>query len=490
MKFLGTLNKQTIRQPINTAGICLVLATGAYFLANDWLGFVGAIVLWAGWQFLPNIGGPPVLQMAFTHQWAQVFLGIYYYGLTGRKLEAVELSDYRPMVMIGTGCLLALLVGLVVGAKLTGRFFKAEVSHLMEFLPLRVLVIAYVISFFLVSGVTAAAWEIPSLTQAIISLTFLRLAILFLLLRKLSWPHIQVTWISVILLAEVAVGITGFFAGFREPLVIAAVVMLERFETKNLRHWLVAGGLGAAAIMLAILWTAVKIDYRAKYVSDQAFAGSTEAKLNYIVDALNKFASGEGGEIAEQIDTLVGRIWVIYYPALAVSRVPAELPHTDGEILRGAVMHVLTPRFLFPEKEGLRSDSEMVRKYSGIWVAGGDDGTDETNDTSIAFGYAAESYIDFGLPWMFVPVLVWGLAMGAVYQLFFKLIAHRELAIAVGTVIFWLCLYIFERSWVKTLGQSVTILVYLTAVTFLVDRFVMTQKTSGAIPERRGIVPG
>ncbi len=489
MKLRADVIQREIRQSANTIVICLVGAIAAYFITRDWLGAAGIAVLWAGWRFLPNIGGPPVLQLAFTHQWVQVFLGIYYHGLTERKLEAMELSDYRPMVMIGMGCLLALLLGLVAGAKLIGRWVKTEGGQSPDILSLRMLVIGYIGSFFVIGAVTAGAWEIPGLTQAILSLTFLRLALLFLLLRKLTWPNLQTTWIAVVLLAEITIGITGFFAGFREPLVIAAVVLLERFDTKNLRHWFVAGGLAAATVALAIVWTAVKVDYRAKYMSDQTFANSTETRLGYITAALNKFVSGEGGEVAEQIDALVDRMWVIYYPALAVARVPSELPHTGGEILQNALWHIVTPRFLFPEKETLASDSEMVRKYSGIWVAGGEDESGEENYTSIAFGYAAESYLDFGVPWMFVPILIWGLVMGMIYRLFFKLISHRELAIAIGTVIFWLSLYLFERSWIKTLGQTATMLVYLTAIAIVIDRLLLTQKPGRAYSGERELAP-
>ncbi|MBL8189097.1 MAG: hypothetical protein JNK38_13890, partial [Acidobacteria bacterium] len=416
--------------------------------------------------------------------------GVYYHGVTGRKLEAVELSDYRPMVMIGMGCLLALLVGLVAGVKLFNRAFKTPTESLPEMLSLRVLVIGYAASFVVVGSVSAFAWQIPGFAQAIISLSFLRLALLFLLLRKLVWPKLQTTWIVLILVVEVAIGITGFFAGFREPLAIAAVVLLERFDAKNLRHWVVFGGLAVAALFLAVLWTAVKVDYRSKFVSDQAFANSTETRLSYIGSALGNFLSGEGGQVADQMDALVDRLWVVYYPALAVSRVPSELPHTNGEILQSALLHVVTPRFLFPEKAGLRSDSEMVRKYSGVYVAGGEDDTSAQSDTSIAFGYAAESYLDFGLPWMFVPVLIWGLVMGTVYGLFFRLVVHRELAIAVGTVIFWLSLYIFERSWVKTLGQSATMIVYLTLVTVLIDRFLLSQKSASTVAGVRKMAIG
>jgi hypothetical protein len=160
-------------------------------------------------------------------------------------------------------------------------------------------------------------------------------------------------------------------------------------------------------------------------------------------------------------------MWAIHYPALAVARVPNVLPHTEGEILKGAILHLITPRVLFPDKPELPSDSDMVRKYSGVWVAGAEE------NTSIAFGYAAESYVDFGIPLMFIPVFVFGALMGVAYQWFFTTIRHRDLALGLVAVIFWLGLYLFERSWVKTLGLNVTMMVYLGGLTFLIDRWLL-----------------
>jgi hypothetical protein len=128
--------------------------------------------------------------------------------------------------------------------------------------------------------------------------------------------------------------------------------------------------------------------------------------------------------------------------------------------------HVFSPRVFFPTKAELQNDSDMVRKYSGVWVAG-----DQTG-TSIAFGYAAESYIDFGIPWMFVPMVVFGFLMGLAYQFLSAKIRHDELRAGLLVVIFWIGLYLFERSWVKTLGVSGTMFVYLAVPALLWDYYL------------------
>ena len=47
-------------------------------------------------------------------------------------------------------------------------------------------------------------------------------------------------------------------------------------------------------------------------------------------------------------DRMVSRLWAIYYPALALKRVPAVLPHENGAILLRCVFRLIC-RFATPE---------------------------------------------------------------------------------------------------------------------------------------------
>jgi hypothetical protein len=127
------------------------------------------------------------------------------------------------------------------------------------------------------------------------------------------------------------------------------------------------------------------------------------------------------------------------------------------------LQYVFEPRLFFPDKPDIKSDSEMVRKYSGVWVAGEDQLTD------IAFGYAAESYIDFGIPMMFVPMFIWSVFIGVAIASILRVFRHRDIAVSVSTVIAWLSLYLFERSWAKNIGLTGTLLIYAGGLSYLLD---------------------
>jgi len=330
------------------------------------------------------------------------------------------------------------------------------------------LVAAYLASVAMTGTIQEFAWELPVLTQGILALTYIRFALLFLIFRRLSQPRIRLSWIALLLAGEIALGFTGYFAGFREPMMMAAMVLTGAFDRRKVTHWVVLGALGIAMLFTGVIWMGIRSEYRRDF-EDQVFARSREARLDRISALSSKWLDHSPGEMLSDFDAFVDRLWAVYYPALALDRVPAVTPHEDGEILWAAVVHVLTPRLLFPDKPPVESDSEKVRRYTGIWVAG----TEE--NTSIAFGYAAESYIDFGIPWMFLPVFCFGLFIGAMYALFRSIIWHRELFVAFGTVAFWLSAYLFERSWATMLGVAVGFMVYLGVPTVLLDRFLLVR---------------
>jgi hypothetical protein len=230
---------------------------------------------------------------------------------------------------------------------------------------------------------------------------------------------------------------------------------------------------------LGILWMGIRTTYRQEFARD-SFAESRSERLETVRSLSSQWLESDSDSIAADVDSFVERLWTIYYPALAVSRVPDVLPHEDGALMWEALKHIVTPRILFPEKGVLPSDSELVRKYTGIPVAGAD------QNTSIAFGYAAESYIDFGIPLMFLPALLFGLAAGTLYRISHHIFYHRELTVAFTSVVFWLSLYLFERSWIKTFGLTLTLLIYLGAVVWILDRQLRMRPAIGAVSPGSG----
>lgn len=436
-----------------------------FLLGADWIAGAAPFVLWAVWRYSPTYDGPPVIPLALTFQWVQVVAGLYYHIFTGRELTATQLSDYRPMVLIGLGSILALLLGFNTGASVIGRRQRSGEERSRIRLEWYELIFAYAVFIVFSGSIRTLAFQIPTLTQSLLALSFLRYGLLFLMFRRLVRPKLRLGWISVLMALELVLGCIGYFAEFREPFMILGIALLEIFDYRKFRQWLAMGSLATLIVFTGLVWTGIKNPYRADF-TDPEFAASRELRLERLVSLASDWWDQSYDEHLSNVDDFVERIWPIYFPALAVSRVPAAIPHAEGEILWDAIFHILKPRILFPDKQAARSDSDVVRRYSGVWVPGAEQGT------SIAFGYAAESYVDFGLPWMFVPISMYGLLMGMFYSWLLNSIHHDELAASLVTVIFWLSLYLFERSWIYMLGLAGSLIICVGGAGLLLDVFL------------------
>ena len=445
----------------------VVISVVAIYVFGQWIAGVAVGVLLLIWRLLPTREGPPVLALAVTTQWIQVSIGIFYVGLTGRSLTAIDGSDYQSMVLIGLGSVVSLAVGLAAGRALVWRDEHHERPAVLT--TWNVLIGAYIGSVVLRGVLQQLAWSYPTLTQAILAFSFIHFGLLFLVLRRLVSPALRWKWIVGLLAFEIALGFTGYFSDFKEPLLLGVLALLEAFDYRRSQHW-VLGAVCALALGIAcVMWLAVRSEYRQDF-DEKLFAASRMARLERIQALMTDWLQTGAGGVDEVLDKLVDRGWAIYYPALALARVPSVIPHTDGQLLRGALVHLVTPRILFPNKPDLPSDSDMVRRFSGVYVAGIE------RNTSIAFGYTAESYVDFGVPVMFIPPLVFGVFCGAMYEWLLRTIQHRELAVSLVTVVFWLGLYLFERSWAITLGLTLTMMAYLGGFSFLLDRFLLMRE--------------
>ncbi|MGE3277953.1 MAG: hypothetical protein AB7O67_22790 [Vicinamibacterales bacterium] len=445
------------------AGVVVGLAMG-----NVQAG-VAVAVLGLIWAMLQTPGLPPVLALALTFQWTQVTVGLYYSWLTGRPMETMVLSDYVTMIWIGLACVVVLTLGVATGR----RIFPAQYDQL----PHAELGASWLLLAATYGGLTLAegplnrlAWDNPGLTQGILALSLIRLGALYLMMRRCARPEIRWVPLMSLLGLEVVLGLTGYFAGFREPLYLAAAVLLESIDRRRVKHWFALGAIVIMATTTSVLWIGIRDVYRSEFQAGEIYDVSREVRLSRLGELASGWYSQKDPTFYYDLDALVDRVWAIYYPALAVQRVPGAVPHTDGALLSAALQHVLLPRVLFPDKPVIPSDSEKVRTYSGVWVAGRDEGT------SIAFGYAAESYVDFGVPLMFAPIFVFGVLMGIAFNALVRWFHFEEIAVPVLVVVFWLALYPFERSWHNMLGYGGTLLLYLGGLGLLVDRVLWNRR--------------
>jgi hypothetical protein len=279
--------------------------------------------------------------------------------------------------------------------------------------------------------------------------------------------------LAAVLTFEILIGITGFFADFKEPILVfclAAICARPKVKAPDLA---VIGAAAALLLSVAVFWTSVKGDYR-EFVNEgsgaQVVRVSLSDRLGHLGEAAQRF---DGGEFSVGFEQLLRRHSYIDFLANTMHHVPATIPHENGKQLGASLLHIATPRIFFPNKPPTPFDSDVTAKYTGL-------PTNRNIGTSISIGYLGELYIDFGVPGALVSMLGLGYVAGLAYRSL-AAVGKASILFTYGlAVTFAMRLATFETALIKVLGGTVT--AYIAAL--LIKRYVLPPLLKGLAPRR------
>ena len=421
---------------------------------------------------------PPVLSFLLFFQWLEVTLKLFNFDFIGESVRGmirvgteenplfIYSTEINKALWLALGGLLSLTAGMRLGiAGMAKGHEKKILFEKSETLPVRKLFILYVAFSVISIPLIHLGWRFESLLQILIALTNVKWVIFFLLAYSVLERKKEYGFLIVTFLLEISTGFLSYFAQFKNIFFITAVVFLTinyRFKAK---HILVAMAFFLLALLLGSAWSIIKKDYRLFLDEAQIRQSSPSLlaraeKMSGLIAGLNHQRLKKGAEL------LTERIAYVDYFAQVLQMVPRWVPHEDGQLWKGALRHVMTPRILFSDKASLASDSDITRKYTGIRVAGGEMG----GGTSIGIGYFAESYVDFGVPLMFLPLFLMGFLQGFAYRRLIGKAKTRVFGYAVATAALLFSGVSIATSSAKVLGGTVMNFVILAIFSRLFER--------------------
>ena len=292
-----------------------------------------------------------------------------------------------------------------------------------------------------------------SARQIALALGKIKWAGLFILAYSTLQLRKGLPWLAGIVLIEIMLGMSGFFADFRLVLIVLLGAALATYGTLRARGAFAFVVGAALTLLLAVFWTSIKKDYRAFLNQDtgaQVVLQPLEERLAYLANEAAEFGSRE---FTYGFQHLLARLSYIDFLAATMERVPQAIPYEGGARLGEAVLHVLTPRVLFPDKPELPSDTQVTAYYTGVVTAVWAD-----VNTSISIGYLGELYIDFGIGGALLAVFLMGLASGRCYRVL------RDHPGAPAFINQGLCMMLalplatFETALIKLFGSFVMVL--------------------------------
>jgi hypothetical protein len=442
-------------------GTCLVLAFVGLFTPNGLVTSAAIMMLPILGYLLWREGEPPVLLFACSFQWLQATAAIFYTNHYGQTLdEAFGSRALSTATWLSLLAVLVLAIGIRCGFIQSGNSQGSELQSNASKVDIGKVAILYAISAIVAAAASYFAWRLPSITQPLLALASLKWAAVFLLCYTVMHQRRGYGFLLGCVGLEFAMGLFGIYANFKSIFFVLVVAAMSSRLALRGRRLAVTATCFVILFVIGVVWSAIKKDYR-EFLANEETANEEVISIDRKFEKLSDLVSSVTWEnFTDGMDTLVMRISYVNYCALAIENVPARIPYENGELWRGSVIHVLTPRFLFPDKPAL-DDSERTRLYTGVQVAGTEAGT------SIGIGYVGESYVDFGPVWMFVPIFLLGVLYGLINRFFITRTRYKLIGSAFAVSILVFNAYAIETSNIKLVGgvvgaAAVTTVIYTT----------------------------
>jgi hypothetical protein len=458
-------------------GVVVVLVVFGVVSSNPVLTVASALLLAFFIPLASRPGEPPVLLLALGFQWLQVTMQVHHANIVGVDMHDLP-SEYGGESVLATSLSMVALAVLAAGMAVTMPRRRREDMNLarreIASFSVRSLWRLYLVTLLGGAAILTVAWNVPGLTQPALALAGMKWAAFFAFAYVCLSRKEGLLLLLIAFLLECGFALGGYFAEFKTVFFVTLLALIAADTRISGRQAAFAGVLMGLLLLLSVVWTAVKVEYR-EYVSGGESAQivvpgylDRTAKLGEMVWGLSASDLGDG------LEKLAYRISYTQFFARTLNNVPSVLPHEDGAILWDAISHVFTPRLFFPDKAPLRDDSEETALYTGLLIAGQDAGT------SVSIGYVTQMYVDLGEYLMFVPIFLLGCLWGLIYRFF---ITRQRIPL---TFRYALCVAVmldvmrFETTLVKLLGGTITAFL----VAYLIQRWVLPPLT------RRVMRPG
>ncbi len=399
----------TKNKVILPALICFTIY--AFFSTYMWITILAGITIVVVIAALYKPYVPPVLVYLFGIHWLQVYASVAYAEYSGGTLEEVFQNPEAHLDLLFVVTLFQIIIMAIYLSRVFKIKFKPSVELLREAstkLNIRKIIYAYIIASIIFPSLIASTYSNSSLNQVVQSFAVIRKVLLLMLifivfLRKTQYNNL----IIVFIILEFILSFASYFSNFKEIILFVGFVYLTVKPEVKTKQVVRLTPLIFVLFAFLIFWSSVKEGYR-NYLNQgtrqQQVNVSREEALNYLFDKTGEFTADSFKVGTEK---LLYRAQYMQQYSSVYERVPAIIPHTNGDNLSSTISFLLMPRFLNPGKTIL-DPSSKTSFYTGKTFANASQGT------SISMGYFCDLYIDFGLWIMIIPLLVLTFFIGKV----------------------------------------------------------------------------
>jgi hypothetical protein len=438
------------------------------------------LLLWTGEE-------PPILLLPILFQWSEV--AILPYSTSWLNVPLASLSengaDLSASAAFGLMAISCLAVGmkLGIGRSQSGEnSFSARIEAQARLWGQGQIILISLSVIGLGYALTIASAYGGSLREPLNQAAGIKYAGLFIFTYWSLYHGKNLGLLAAIIAFEVVVGMTGFFANFKNSVLtffVAALFARPKIRISDTISVLCAGFL---ILAIGIFWSAIKPDYR-DFMNKGTGAQIVDVPISARIDFLMNAASSMDNEkIADGFERLVSRHGYIEYLGLVMHNIPSAMPYQKGEVTLSVLRHVAIPRVLWKEKPILPSDTEAMSRFTGLPMVW-------NSDTSISIGYLGELYADFGYTGGLVGSLIIGLLVGLAYRSVSNQRRVSALMVAGLCLMLALPMAYFGTAYAKLVGSFVLTFFLVIALSYTAFAILFPSQVQTNASQNEGVAP-
>ncbi|SFG93243.1 hypothetical protein [Pedobacter insulae] len=441
-------------------GIILVLSL---FTINPLATFLAILYLPVSAKLLWKKNEPPVLFFALLMQWAQVCVKVLYADYIFQDFGNLFLyfTDIHKAYYYSLSSLYAINIGIFLVLRNKEPITFEVIKKKFEDYNLKKVTITYIIATATLPFIILVSYLIPGTQQFFVKLLDLKWALFFMLFCRYFLFDVNKKIIYIILVLEILMSFTGYFSSFKDFFFIGGIAYIFVKRSFSLVNYMFSSVIVVLLFNLLVVWQYVKPEYR-KYLSGGENAQSvTVSKSDALLKLYDLTSESENIRYEDAVVTLLDRMAYIDIFSAAITYVPHAKPHEEGRLWFDAISRIFMPRILFPNKS-IIDDTGKTITYTGLPFAGSESGT------SISLGYVAETYIDFGYPLMLIPLLLWGVLIGLIFNYIIKN-SYNELWGYALIMPFTFQINLFETALDKAFGS----MIFFVLICWFLNKYVI-----------------
>ena len=375
--------------------------------------------LWALLKSYWRQSTPPIVLLLFLFPWIEISTGVFEANLRVETLNQMLHGTGQKAYWLSSIGLFAVHIGFYSKFKTLPQITEQNLATVASKYSFERLVGLYFLMGPFTSFVRSLVGRGSSIYQVITYLNEVSVVLLFaiclrqVILKQINWKFTGLLIIVTIL------SFYSLFSGWR---IVAFAIFISFGTAVTLSRKLVLRIVFLSLVFgnLIFLWQGIKGEYRAFITGSenrgalrsQEIVVEQERALNKFLELATAFYSEEDDNSTDLLvdDQLLystlRRAGYLEFFAMVLNKVPEEIPHENGKLIKSSLSFALIPRFINPNK-GVKDDGAKVERYTDFIVS---------DTSSFSLGHYVEYFIDFKAFGMMVILFLYGVTGGAVAQ--------------------------------------------------------------------------